>query len=337
MLKPFCSTGIGSLPHKDPEDACRTILDSVDIPFWPQLPHRSFFELMVPQYSEGFPFVRIEGEHIHVEKANEADLAVFYEAIAAKTGFPISREYAAGLYTFIDILKEKGQRLDTVKGHITGPLTFTLSLTDQQKRPIFFDDELRELALELLKGKVIWQVEMLKKYADEVLIFIDEPILSALGTSAYIAVDMSEAQRMLKEIVTCIREAGALSAIHCCSKADWPLVFSTGLDVFSFDAYYFWDTLSMYPEEVRSFIDNNGLIAWGVVPTTDMIRNIGLKDLREQLERGLSSLKKAGISEEKLRNQAILTPSCGTGSMEMDDALRVFSLLKDLRNSYVKG
>ena len=190
MLKTYNSTGIGSLPFKDPEEACRVIFDSVDIPFWPQLPHRSFLELMVPQYSEGFPFVRIQGEHIYVEKANEEDLTVFYETIAAKTGFPISREYAAGFYAFIDVLKEKGGRLETVKGHITGPLTFTLSLTDEEKRPIFFDEERRELALELLKGKVIWQVEMLKQYADEVLIFIDEQVLSALGTSAYIAVDM---------------------------------------------------------------------------------------------------------------------------------------------------
>ena len=337
MLKRFNSTGIGSLPYKDPEEACRVIFDSVDIPFWPQLPHRSFLELMVPQYSEGFPFVKIEGEHIHVEKANEEDLVVFYEAIAAKTGFPISREYAAGFYAFIDILKENGGRLETVKGHVTGPLTFTLSLTDEEKRPIFFDEEKRELALELLKGKVIWQIEMLKQYADEVLIFIDEPVLSALGTSAYIAVDMLEAQRMLKKIIACIKESGALAAIHCCSKADWPLVLSTGVDVFNFDSYYFWDSLSIFPEELTSFIENNGVIAWGGVPTTDIIRGLTLPDLREQLERGLSSLVKVGISEEKLRSQLLLTPSCGTGSMETDDALKVFSLLKELRNSYVGG
>lgn len=116
MLKTFNSTGIGSLPHKDPEEACRVIFDSVDIPFWPQLPHRSFLELMVPQYSEGFPFVRIQGENIHVEKANDEDLTVFYEAIAAKTGFPISREYAAGFYAFIDILNDKGGGLIPLKG-----------------------------------------------------------------------------------------------------------------------------------------------------------------------------------------------------------------------------
>jgi len=337
MLKSFNTTGIGSLPHTDPEEACRVIFDSVDIPFWPQLPHRSFLELMVPQYSEGFPFVKIEGENIHLKKAAEDTQALFYETIAAGSGFPISEEYAAGLYTFIDILKKRGQKFDTLKGHITGPLTFTLSLTDEQKRPLFFDDELKELALELLKGKVSWQLEMLSPYAENQLLFIDEPILSALGTSAYIGVNMEEAARLLRELVKQIQDSGAKAAIHCCSKADWPLVFSTGLDVFSFDAYFFWDTLSIYPEEVKKFINKGGFIAWGVVPTTDAIREVTLKGLREQLERGFSSLEKIGIPGEKLREQSMLTPSCGAGSLEKEDALKVFSLLKELKESYVRS
>jgi len=101
MLKSFSTTGIGSLPHSDPQEACRVIFDSADIPFWPQLPHRSFLELMVPQYSEGFPFVKIEGENIHVGKAPEEALTSFYEAIAARTGFPISQDRAAGLYALL--------------------------------------------------------------------------------------------------------------------------------------------------------------------------------------------------------------------------------------------
>lgn len=335
MLKSFSTTGIGSLPHSDHEEACRVIFDSVDIPFWPQLPHRSFLELMVPQYSEGFPFVKIEGEHINVVKAQEEALTSFYETIAAKTGFPITEERAAGLYKFIDILKANGRKLDTVKGHITGPLTFTLSLTDDEKRPIFFDDELRELSLELLKGKASWQIELLKPYADNVLIFIDEPILSAIGTSSYLGVSNAEASRMLTEIVKHIKSCGGIAGIHCCGKADWPLILSSGIDVFNFDAYYFWDTLGIYPEEIKSFINNGGFIAWGVVPTSDIIRGVTLEGLCEQLERGLTSLEKIGVPREKLRRQSLLTPSCGTGSLEINDALRVFALLKGLRDKYV--
>ncbi|KPJ97935.1 MAG: hypothetical protein AMK71_12255 [Nitrospira bacterium SG8_35_4] len=337
MFQSFNTTGIGSLPHTDPAEACRVIFDHVDIPFWPQLPHRSFHELMVPQYSEGFPFVTIEGEDVTVKKPDETELSAFYEAVGKKSGFPISKEYAAGFYAFVDMLKEKGQKFSVIKGHITGPLTYTLSITDDSKRPLFFDEEMKELALELLKGKVSWQIEMLKPYADKVLIFADEPILSALGTSAYLGVSNEEAARMLREINTHIRECGGIAGIHCCGKADWPLVLSSGLDVFNYDSYFFWDTLALYPEEITGFIDNGGFIACGVVPTTDIIRGVDLDGLKEQLERGLTSLEKIGVSSERLRNQVLVTPSCGTGSLVIEDAMKVFSLLKDLRNSYVAG
>ncbi len=337
MLQSFSTTGIGSLPHTDPLEACRVVFDSVDIPFWPQLPHRSFLELMVPQYSEGFPFIKIRGENIYIEKAGEEAVISFYEAVESKKGFTISKEHAAGLYAFIDILKKNKKKLDIIKGHITGPLTFTLSLADKQKRPIYFDDEMRELALELLKGKARWQIEILRPYAEKVLIFIDEPILSALGTSTYVGVDTTEASRLMSEVVKHIKTSGALAGIHCCSRADWPLVLSSSPDIFSFDSYFFWDTVRLYPEEINAFINSGGFMACGAVPTTDVIREITLQGLREQFERGLSSLVNIGVSKDKLRKQILLTPSCGTGSMEIKDTLSVFSLLKDLRNSYVNG
>lgn len=337
MFQSFNTTGIGSFPHTDPDEACKVILDSVDIPFWPQLPHRSFHELMVPQYSEGFPFIKLEGEHIYINSTEERGVSEFYEAIANKTGFPISEDYAAGLYAFLDILGKQNQRFAVIKGHVTGPLTFALSLTDNQKRPIYFDEEMRELSLELLKGKVSWQIDMLKSFAEKVLIFIDEPILSALGTSTYIGVNTEEALRMLKEIVKYVKECGGIAGIHCCGKADWSLVLSAGIDVFNYDSYFFWDTLSIYPDEINTFIHNDGYIAWGVVPTTDVIRGVNLQGLKDQLERGLTSLEKIGIPKDKLRKQVLLTPSCGTGSLGTVDALKVFSLLKDLRNSYVRG
>ena len=48
-------------------------------------------------------------------------------------------------------------------------------------------------------------------------------------------------------------------------------------------------------------------------------------------------VEKTGIPEEILRAQSLITPSCGTGSLSIEDAMKAFSLLKGLRNSYVKG
>ena len=93
----------------------------------------------------------------------------------------------------------------------------------------------------------------------------------------------------------------------------------------------------MYPEDMKNYIDRGGFIAWGVVPTTDKIKDVTLGELEEKLESGLTSLEKAGISGNKLREQSLITPSCGTGSLGIEDAMKAFSLLKDMRNIYVKG
>ncbi|MBI5050452.1 MAG: methionine synthase [Nitrospirae bacterium] len=336
MFPSFSTTGIGSLPLSDAREACRIVFDSVSIPFWPQLPQRSFLEFMIPQFTEGFPFVKINGEHIYVEKGEGGEATSFYEAIEKEAGFPISERYAPGFYVLLDALKQNKKKLPAVKGHITGPLTFTLSLTDAQKRPVYFDEEIRELALYLLKGKAKWQIENLKPFAEKIIIFIDEPILSALGTSTYLGVNAEEALRLLSETVSYIRNSGGVTGIHCCGKADWSMILSSGVDILNFDAYFFWDTLSIYPDAIKEFINKGGFIAWGIVPTISAIKNITLNDLREQLERGLSSLAKIGIPDSKLRNQVILTPACGTGSMDVEGAMKVFSLLKDLRQSYAK-
>lgn len=337
MFQSFNTTGIGSLPHTDPVEACKVILDSVDIPFWPQLPHRSFLESMVPMYSEGFPFIRIEGDHVRLVPGEEAAVAEFYEKIADNSGFPISREYSAGLHAFLEILDKQNLKFDTIKGHITGPLTFALGIADDNKRPMYFNDELRDLSLELLKGKARIQIEALKKFADNVMIFVDEPILTALGTSTYIGVSNDDALRMLQEIVAHIKECGGIPAIHCCGRADWPIALSSGIDVFNFDAYEFGETLSIYPEEMKDYLNRGGFIAWGVVPTTENIKDVTLGELEEKLESGLTSLEKAGIPSDKLRAQSLITPSCGTGSLGIEDAMKAFSLLKDLRNIYVKN
>ena len=47
------ATGIGSLPHQDPEEAVRLVLEVFpEFPFWPQLPRRSLEERMTRQFDD---------------------------------------------------------------------------------------------------------------------------------------------------------------------------------------------------------------------------------------------------------------------------------------------
>jgi len=333
-IRPFSTTGIGSLPHLDPKEACKAALESFDIPFWPQLPQASFREGMIAQFAEGLPGLRVDMERgsIWVEDDAEA-VGKFYESCTGDAEIPISVEYASGLYAFLDEIK--GRRFEQVKGHVTGPLTFSLSLKDKGGRPVYFNEELREICLMLLKAKTRWQVGALKPYAGGVIIFIDEPILSALGSTTYISVERQEALRLLSELVETVKAAGATPGVHCCGRAEWPLLIEAGVDILHFDAYEYGDTLGIYPDAIKGFMEAGGILGWGIVPTTDAIGGETLQSLTRLFYERLDGLS-GHIPKELLLRNIILTPSCGTGSRSIGEAMKVFGLLGALKKEVSK-
>ena len=54
------ATGVGSMPQKNAAEALDLIFKYLpNIPFWPQLPKRNIREGMTAQFSENFPFLKM--------------------------------------------------------------------------------------------------------------------------------------------------------------------------------------------------------------------------------------------------------------------------------------
>ncbi len=335
MFTPYLTTGIGSLPHKDPYEACRLVLDSLDIPFWPQLPGLSFREFMIPQFSEGMPSLEIDEHKETIWIGENGDhITAFYENCSDDTALPVSEPFAKGLHTFIHAVA--GKRFQYLKGHVTGPLTFALGLKNADGKAIYFDEELREISLMLLQAKIRWQVKMLQPFADRVIIFLDEPVLSALGSSSYIGVSHGEALRLLQAAAGTIKNADARSGIHCCSNADWPLIIGSGVDIISFDAYDYLEAVSLFPGEFTQFLRKGGHLAWGIVPTTEAIREENTESIRQRFHRGMDLLSRS-MPGGLLQSQILLTPSCGTASRSLTETEKIFRILSELSRSLKCG
>ena len=330
MFRPFTTTGIGSLPHRSVADGCRLVLSSFDIPFWPQFPGISFKESMIPQYAEGLPFLRMDAEKqtVWIDRNGSDELERFYESYAPECRIAISEDHAQGLHALLRMIK--GRRFAFLKGQVTGPLTFSLGLKDIHGKSVYFDEEFREISLMLLQAKTRWQIDILKQHAEKVVIFIDEPILSALGSSSYLGVSSEEVLRLLRELTRTIRSGGGVSGIHCCGNADWPIVMKSGCDIVNFDAYDYLNTIALYPEECRDFLENGGYFAWGIVPTSEAITGETPDSLREHFRRGIDTFS-AHIPRELLLSRMLITPSCGTGSRSVEEAVKIFQLLIRLK------
>lgn len=333
-IKPFSTTGIGSLPHRNAVDACELVLGTFDIPFWPQLPNISFRESMIVQYSEGMPFVKVneQREVISVLRDDSDELERFYECCTENARISISEDYGQGLHTFLKMVK--GRRFPLLKGHVTGPVTFTLGLKDQDGRLVFFDEELREIAAMLLKAKMRWQIDALKQHAGEVIIFIDEPILSALGSSSYLGVDAGEAFRLIRDMASAINDAGGIAGVHCCGRADWPMVLESGVQIINFDAFDYFDSLAIYHEQLNKFLSSGGYLAWGIVPTSDVIEKVDDRQLIELMDSHLDKLCKY-MPAELVRENILITPSCGTASRSVGETTKICQLLMQLKEAMV--
>jgi hypothetical protein len=184
----------------------------------------------------------------------------------------------------------------------------------------------------LLKAKIRWQIDFLKPYAENIILFVDEPILSALGSTSYIGVKPEETKRLLEEVAEAIRHAGGIPGIHCCGNADWPVVITSNVNIISFDAYGYVDTVSIYPSEFTEFLRDGGYLAWGIVPTTDSIKDETTDSLKKRFQESIERLSRL-IPEDLLLSRILLTPSCGTGSRSIEDTLKVFQLLRGLKEA----
>ncbi len=102
------------------------------------------------------------------------------------------------------------------------------------------------------------------------------------------------------------------------------------MDIVNFDAFEYGDTIAIYSDSVKSHLDRGGVLAWGVVPTSEKIREQTVESLEKKLEEGIDRLASKGIDRNLILQQAMITPSCGTGSLPVDAAEKVFSLMADL-------
>jgi methionine synthase II (cobalamin-independent) len=312
-------THIGSVPHNDPAKACAAITRCLpDLPAWPQLPRLSPLENMDAQYAGGFPGAVFKDGSVRIDQCQDIDgqLTVLYQAYLDNNTeqYPISRERAAGLHYFLDNYSGMPQ---AVKGQLTGPVTWGLSVTDIDGKSIIYDDVLGDAVPRFLKLQASWQEQQLRELGPRTIVFVDEPILSSFG-SVGLMLSREQVITAMNEVFSGIN---GLKGCHCCGNTDWSLLTDTKVDIISFDAYNFAASLALYPDDIKAFIGRGGAVAWGIVPTDDeSLSRENAATLKDRLEEAIAPFTRLDIPYETLKAQALLTPSCGLATLSSDAA-----------------
>jgi methionine synthase II (cobalamin-independent) len=336
----FLPTGIGSLPHTDTKKACHLVIKYLDkIPFWPQLPQRSFLEGMGTQFSQGLPnfIINAEKKEFHIDTQSpqlDKGIADFYEKYLADdiSYFAISKEYATGLHEIISQVKSQKLAPIYIKGQVTGPITFGALITDEADKAIMHHPLLADVLVKCLIMKARWQIKSFNKLGLKTIIFLDEPYLMGYG-SAYVPLTRETVVKQLTEVIDEIHKEGALVGIHCCGNTDWSVILETPIDILNFDAYGFMDKLLLYADKLNEFINRGGIIAWGIVPSIMMDDTPSAEEMVSRLKNHVQSMAKKGIDKDRLVKQSILTPSCGLGGLSEAQSEERLKLLVKTSNT----
>jgi len=337
---------IGSLPLTNHDEAAEIILRySPAIPLWPQLP-KCNREGMVRQFLSGFPGLIDEGKRFWIDTDSPDftnEMTGFYEDfIQAETSteffassrFSLGPDSAGGFRALIDILTAQEHKPVTLKGQVTGPVTTGVGTRDSHGNSIFYDDNLRDMLVKHLAMKARWQVQELKVHSGlaKPIIFIDEPGMVSFGSSAFAGVSREMVTAAVGEVIETIQNAGGLAGVHICANGDWGPVLDSGADILSFDAYSYFANLSLFTTDLMAFLTRGGILAWGIIPTGDpqAVAEENSDSLFAKWQKQIQSLVDLKFPEERILEQTIIAPACGTGSLSRELAIKVLQMTKEV-------
>ncbi len=343
VLPDVLVTAVGSLPHTDAAAGVDLVLDSLSTaPHAPQLARCDPREQMWIQFTEGLPRFRVNLEELRYFFDTSGDAvseverfyAEYLEIMEGKSAdaFAIGPEYGRGIHLFLERLRREGIKRSFVKLQVTGPLSFALTVTDEEKRPVFYHPMFRDVAVKGTGLKALWLVEQFRPFADNIIVFFDEPSLSAYGSSAYLGVSASDVVESLDEVISMALNAGGIPGVHCCGNTDWGLLMDTSTRIINFDAVDYMDSVAIFSAKLNGFLDKGGVLAWGAVPNTEKAAVETVEHVAARVRAGARQLRDAGVAPDLLEARTILTPACGCGGITVEYAECVYATLSRLES-----
>jgi methionine synthase II (cobalamin-independent) len=307
------SSAMGSLPHTDVDTAVAFALaHQPRLPAAPSLPRMAPVEGMIPQAAWGIAGVLVlpDGSLLVDEGAVDPELPL-------RSG--LDDEPFTGLRAFLDAI---AGRVAPYKLQLTGPVTLGLALhaVGVPAEPAF------AVAARAVSARVAELLRRARAAAPGAtpLLFLDEPgLTAALEPDFPLGVD--DTLDLVSAALATV-EDGAIAGLHCCGRADWPVLLQAGPQILSLpvDA-----GAADHPGAFADYLERGGWVAWGAVPT-DRPLGEGAEILWRRLIAEWDALADAGCDPRRLVEQALITPACGLVGLDVAQADHVLGLTNAL-------
>lgn len=311
MLVPGLATGIGSLPHTDAREAAELVLRVLaELPAVPQLPARDPREGMLAQWLGALPEVVVQPDgSLEVSGPSDAPPECVFDDCAH-----------AGLLAFLDAAEAADRPPSRVKAQLTGPLTLGTAL---HRAGVPAQRAFRRAA----EATRAWSMALEDELDDrlpqaEVVLFLDEPALvewkrgdAPLDRDA--AIDVLSGALAATECIT---------GVHVCGDGDLGLALEAGPQVLGVEVS---DALVRDSVALARFLDGDGWVAWGAIPTDRPVGESADTHWRK-LASVWCELTRRGCDPVSLRARGLITPACGLAGYGASQAERVLGIAREL-------
>jgi hypothetical protein len=311
VLLPGLATGIGSLPYTDAREAAESVLRCLpELPAMPQLPARDPREGMLAQWLGALPEVTVGADgSISVRGiSTEAPECVLLEATHA------------GVLSFVELARTLDSPLVRAKVQITGPLTLGVAL-HAAGMPVRFAFR---RAAEVVRA---WSVALEDFLGEQlphtsIVMFLDEPALVTWRRGDAL-LDREAAIDVLSGALAAV---DCVTGVHVCGDGDLGLALEAGPQILGVEVS---DALVRDTIPLARFLDGDGWIAWGAVPTDRPVGESADPHWR-RLASVWCELTRRGCDPVPLRARGIITPACGLAGYGATQAERVLGIAREL-------
>ena len=323
LLRPGATFGVGSLPHRDVNDALDFVWASTDIPTIPSLPRRSPAEGMIAQALVGIEGVSM-GQYggISVD-VSQLDVDQFITTDLMSDGYGAFQQFLATFH-------QRNRGVDVVKWQFVGPVT----LGAQLMRVGLEASVAFPLALQAVRAHVLALEDAVAQSCGDLtqIIVLDEPSLAEALEPGYV-IGVEQIIDLVSGALAAV-EKRHISGVHCCSHTDWGALLATGARVLSVPVPSVNDEAAMAEmlvaaSRISDLLEHGGRIAWGAVRTDGPI-SVSAERSWKSIVEVMCALVRAGVDPVLLRRQSFVTPACGLGTHSDGVAERVFAHTRDV-------
>ncbi|MGB6040230.1 MAG: vitamin-B12 independent methionine synthase [Gordonia sp. (in: high G+C Gram-positive bacteria)] len=315
-------TGIGSMPGTDPRESVKVATGEVDFPFLPELPDRGVGADMIGRTGALLVDINVDLVHRAYRLADHPNTT--------------TRRARDWLRWDLDALEERWETVGlmgsgrVVKVQACGPFTLGAHIELRGGHKIVKDrGAVRDIAASLTEGLREHVGQLQRRLGARVVVQLDEPdvgrvidgrVTPLTRLDPIRPIPAPDVAAQLQEMIDAL---GVPVILHSCNVPRWDLTkqlssVALSLDVTTLDAARDYDGLG-------SFLDSGGILAAGLVPSTAPKAGAPLQ--AEVLAADLASLiDRIGLPRNVLRDNILVTPTCGLASATPEWAARALEL-----------